>query len=172
MAEQFLSEIRLFSFTFPPKGWAFCNGQVLSIAQNSALFSLLGTTYGGNGTSNFMLPNLQGRAVTGWGQGNGLSPFALGQVGGQETSTVTLAAMPGHLHTVTPPVATTSSGPSPQGTVPGLTASVAHGSPTAGAYGAAFASAGAGSGAPVSVTDPYLTLSYCIALVGIFPSRS
>jgi microcystin-dependent protein len=172
MAEPFLSEIRLFSFTFPPKGWAFCNGQVLSIAQNTALFSLLGTTYGGNGTTNFMLPNLQGRAITGWGQGAGLSPLTLGQVGGQETSTVTLAAMPAHLHPVTPPVAATASMLSPNGTVPGLTASVAYGSPTTGAHGAGFATTAAGSGVPVSVADPHLTLNYCIALQGIFPSRS
>src|SRR5438270_12881900 len=101
-AERYLGEIRMFGFTFAPRGWALCNGQIMSISQNTALFSLLGTTYGGNGTTTFALPDLQGRVPihTGGisGQGPGLSLYALGEPIGEETETLTVAAMTAHTH--------------------------------------------------------------------------
>ena len=98
MADPFLGQISIFSFAFAPKGWAFCNGQILSIAQNTALFSLLGTTFGGNGQTTFALPNLQGRGPVGVGQGAGLSPYDLGQETGTETVALSPAQMPSHAH--------------------------------------------------------------------------
>src|SRR5271157_3036183 len=103
MAEPFLGEIEAFSFGFAPQGWALCAGQLLPINQNTALFSLLGTTYGGNGTTDFALPDLRGRIANGWGQGPGLAPYNLGQTGGEELHTLQLTEMQsgGHTHTVT-----------------------------------------------------------------------
>src|SRR5580658_7527465 len=100
MSEQYLGEIRMFGFTFAPSGWAFCNGQLLSISQNTALFSLLGTTYGGDGVSTFALPNLQSRVAIHFGQGSGLSPYVQGQTGGAENVTLTQNQMPQHTHPV------------------------------------------------------------------------
>src|SRR3954466_1553557 len=97
MAEPFLSEIRIMSFSFPPKGWALCNGQLLPINQNQALFSLLGTTYGGDGRVNFALPNLRGRSPVHFGQGTG-SSYTQGQVGGQESHSLLVSEMPAHAH--------------------------------------------------------------------------
>src|ERR1700734_405976 len=98
MANPFVAEIRIFPFNFQPKGWAFCNGQILPISQNTALFSLLGTTYGGDGKSNFALPNLQGRAPMFYQQGPGLSLYDLGQEGGSDTVTLLQAEIPSHPH--------------------------------------------------------------------------
>src|SRR5271166_5833783 len=100
MADPFLGEIRIFGGTFAPLGWAFCQGQLLPIAQNTALFSLLGTTYGGDGVSNFALPDLRGRVPMGMGQGPGLSPYVQGQMGGAESVTLTTQQMPPHSHSV------------------------------------------------------------------------
>src|SRR5438067_3998677 len=107
MASPFLSELRIVSFDFPPKGWAFCNGQLLPINQNQALFSLLGTTYGGNGVNNFALPDMRGRVPNHFGQGPGLSNYNLGQTGGSESVTLTVNQIPAHNHFV---VCNTSSG--------------------------------------------------------------
>jgi microcystin-dependent protein len=107
MANPFIGEIRMFGGNFAPRQWALCDGQLLSIAQYQALFSLLGTTYGGNGVSTFALPNLQGRLALGYGQGPGLSNYALGQTGGSETVTLTTSTMPGHNHSL---LATTNAG--------------------------------------------------------------
>src|SRR5271155_3610803 len=100
MAEAFLGEIRMFGFTFVPQGWAMCNGQLLPISQNTALFSLLGTTYGGDGVSTFALPNLQSRVPIHQGQGTSLSPYVPGQTGGAESVTLTLSQIPAHFHPV------------------------------------------------------------------------
>src|SRR5688572_9021750 len=100
MADPFVAEIRIFPFNFPPKGWAFCNGQLMPISQNTALFSLLGTFYGGDGKSTFALPDLQGSAPLHAGQGSGLSEYFLGQSGGSETTTLLVSEMPLHTHTV------------------------------------------------------------------------
>src|SRR6478672_10112699 len=99
MSEPFLAEIIMFAGNFAPRGWAFCQGQILSIAQNTALFSLLGTTYGGNGQTTFALPDLRGRVPVGTGQGPGLSNYDLGQVSGSESVTLTVSQMPAHNHT-------------------------------------------------------------------------
>src|SRR5438105_10342167 len=100
MSEPFLGQIMLFGGNFAPRGWAFCNGQIMSIAQNTALFSLLGTTYGGDGITTFALPDLRGRAPVGQGQGPGLSNITLGEASGTESITLTIANMPGHNHTL------------------------------------------------------------------------
>ena len=100
MANPFLAEIRIFPFNFPPKGWAFCNGQLLSISQNTALFSLLGTTYGGDGKTTFGLPNLQGAAPMHPGQWGGLSPRQLGEAGGAQAVTLSVSDLPGHTHQI------------------------------------------------------------------------
>src|SRR5438477_8882632 len=101
MSEPFLGEIRMFGFNFAPVGWAMCNGQLLPISQNTALFSLLGTQYGGNGQSNFALPDLRGRVAMGFGQGPGLSPRVQGETGGEEAVVLTAATMPAHTHGLT-----------------------------------------------------------------------
>ncbi|WP_223827584.1 phage tail protein [Hymenobacter armeniacus] len=175
----FVGEIIMLACNFAPRGYAFCNGQVLSIAQNTALFSILGTTYGGNGQTTFALPNLQGHTPIGQGNGPGLTPRVLGEQIGSETATVLVSQLPPHTH-----VAQVSNAPAtsstPAGTVPAeATASNASGEPvavqnraaTANATGAAGAVGGAGSGTPVSLQSPYLVLNYCIALQGTFPPR-
>jgi microcystin-dependent protein len=182
MAEPFLSEIRIMSFNFPPKGWAFCNGQLLPINQNQALFSLLGTTYGGNGQTNFALPNLQGRVPIHEG-----ATHLLGENGGTETHTLTLGQMPAHAHglqaTGNPGTASTPAGSALAQRVPASTPDqiFTHGfeSPD-NAYGPAQslvpmssqAVGSTGAAQPHSNLQPYLTLHFCIALQGIFPSRN
>ena len=187
MAEPFLAEIKLFAGNFAPRGWAFCSGQILSIAQNTALFSLLGTTYGGNGQTTFALPDLRGRAAIGVGQGPGLADYSLGQVGGTETQTLTVNQMPAHTHTLTPGSMAINavSGPgntqSPVDALPaseavGVTATYSNLAPDA--QMSANAITGdptiglTGGSQPTSILQPYLTLSYIIALQGIFPSRN
>src|SRR3954468_19309155 len=102
MADGYIAEIRMFGCNFAPKNWAECNGQILSISQNTALFSILGTTYGGNGQTTFALPNLQSRVPIHPGQGPGLSSYELGEVGGTETTTLQITQIPGHAHTISP----------------------------------------------------------------------
>lgn len=175
MSSPFIAEIRMFGFNFAPRGWAFCNGQLLPIAQNTALFSLLGTTYGGNGTTNFGLPNLQGRAPLHPGQAPGLSPYVLGQTGGSETVTLTQNGLPSHTHAMNGSIA-----PPPAG---GVTPDPTQGLGRAAggnAYGAAAnltamspqALSLQGGSQPHNNLMPYLTVNFCIALQGIFPSRN
>lgn len=169
MATPFIGQISIFGFNFAPRGWAFCNGQILSIAQNTALFSLLGTTYGGNGTTTFALPNLQSRVPVHFGQGSGLSAYVLGQQAGTETVTLTAGQMPQHNHALNA-FATTGTETVPANGVPANT----QGSVNATAN-TAFASAAvglAGSNQPHPNIPPYLALNFSIALEGIFPSRS
>jgi microcystin-dependent protein len=185
MSEAFMSEIKIVAFNFPPKGWAFCNGQLLPINQNQALFSLLGTTYGGNGQTTFALPNLQGRVPVGF---NG-SSILMGQVGGELTHTVTTAEMPSHTHALMADAATPGAsnsntpGPNPNAKVLGQSAG-SGGTPPA-PFGANMYSTG-GVAAPLHPTSiannggsqphaneqPYLCLNFCIALQGVFPSRN
>jgi len=174
MADQFVGEIRPFPYNFAPQGWALCNGQLLSISQNTALFSLIGTYYGGNGTSNFALPNLQGRIAVGQGQAPGLGPYTIGETSGTDTVTLPANQMPAHTHTLavsaTPGRIAT---PSPS-VVLGATG---RGSPdvySAGQSGtmSAVAQSSVGGSLPHNNMMPYLAISYCIALTGIFPSRS
>ena len=167
MATPFIAQIQMFSFNFPPRGWAQCNGQLLAIAQNQALFSLLGTTYGGNGTTNFALPNLQGRTPLHFGQGSGLSNRALGQVGGVETVTLQTTQIPSHTHTVSANTATPTLG-TPAGNL------WAQGNYSASGNSAMAAGDVSNTGGSQSHPNlsPYLTVNFCIALTGIFPSRN
>ena len=173
MADPFVAEIRIFPFNFAPQGWAWCDGQLLPLSQNTALFSLLGTTYGGNGKSNFALPDLQGRAPMHPGQGPGLSLHDLGEQGGSETVTLLESEIPAHTHTLrasTADLADTN--------VPSPSASFAQS-----AGGALYRTAGdtqlapealapAGGAQPHNNMQPYLTFYFCIALQGVFPPRS
>ena len=165
MAEPFLSEIRLMSFSFPPKGWALCNGDLYQINQNQALFALLGTRFGGNGQTNFALPNLQGRTPIHVGGGH-----ELGERGGAAAHTVSIAELPMHTHVVR---ASSLDGdvPIPTGTVLATAANAyaAAGSLTALPNGTVT---DVGGSQPHTNLQPYLTLSFCIALQGIFPSST
>ncbi len=178
MSDPFMSEIRMFSFNFPPKGWAACNGQLLPVTQNQALFSLVGITYGGNGTTNFALPNLQGRVPL--DQGNG---FSMGQSGGEVSHTLAVAEIPPHTHTL---MASAAVDPKPgTGVVPGpgvsLAEAVAATSPTTpvanfgtGTPSLPFAANAIGQtgGQPHPNQQPFTVLNFCMALQGLYPSRN
>lgn len=176
MADPFVAEIRIFPFNFAPTGWALCNGQLMPISQNTALFALLGTTYGGDGKSTFALPNMQGSAPMHPGQGQGLSLHDLGEIGGSQFVTLLESEMPAHAH--------------------GVGRARAEGGDSVNPGGAVWAQAGAGRGAaalyiagpatgkvnpfslgptggslPHNNMQPYLTLNFCIALQGVFPPR-
>ena len=182
MAEPFLGEIEAFAFNFAPRGWALCAGQVLPINQNTALFSLLGTTYGGNGTTTFQLPDLRGRVANAFGQGQGLGNYGLGQTGGQESHTLILNEMSsgGHSHAVTAKNNGTTGGTNIPSATVGLGAAYASGagSPVAvNIYSSAAPTIAMGSLAPTGGQPhenrmPFLGLNYCIALQGLFPSRN
>ena len=165
MSTPFLGEIKILSFSFPPKGWALCNGQLLPINQNQALFSLLGTTYGGNGQTTFALPNLQGRVPLHFG-----NQFVQGQIGGETAHTLNITEIPVHTHVVTASSNVADQG-SPQDNYLAVESS--------NAYSSAFDSTMApqaipsvGGNQPHNTMSPYLVLSFCIAIVGIFPSRN
>jgi microcystin-dependent protein len=167
MAEPFLGEIRIMSFSFAPKGWALCNGQVLPINQNQALFSLFGTLYGGNGQTTFALPNLQGRAPIHFGSG-----FVQGQSAGESSHTLTIAEMPAHPH-VAQGTTTGADQPAPTSNFLGA-ANNMYASPNAGSLTTLDPSSIStlGGNQPHENTQPYLTLSFCVALQGIFPSQN
>lgn len=165
MSEPFLSEIKMVSFNFPPKGWAFCNGQTMPINQNQALFSLLGTTYGGNGITTFALPNLQGKVPVHMGSG-----FALGQTGGEASHTLSIAEMPQHPH-VFQGTTNNADNPAVTGNLMATSANL---------YTAAnnlttldpSTVGNAGGSQPHENMQPYLAVSFCIALQGIFPTQN
>jgi microcystin-dependent protein len=180
--DPFVAEIRIFPFNFAPKGWAFCDGQLLPISQNTALFSLLGTTYGGDGKATFALPNLQGNVPMFYGQGPGLSLYDIGQTGGSSNVTLLATELPSHNHTV---MATTVQGTSndPNGNMLGegyfsnqtTSGNLAYYTPatspppvTMNANMIAFA----GNSFPHNNMMPYLTLNFCIALQGVYPPRT
>ncbi len=173
MSDQFVAEIRIFPFNFPPKGWAFCDGQLMPISQNTALFSLLGTTYGGDGKSTFALPNLQGRTPMQQGQGAGLQERVLGEMGGVDSVTLLTSEMPAHNHALRASVEPgDNTVPSPQmalGVSAGATAYVS-GTPNLQPMSTS-ALPPAGGSVPHTNMQPYLTMSFCIALQGIFPPR-
>lgn len=166
MAEPFLSEIRIMSFNFPPKGWAFCNGQTLPINQNQALFSLLGTTYGGNGQNNFALPDLRGRVPIHMGAG-----FILGQAGGETAHTLTMSEMPAHTHLAQGSGTAANTNTATNSTLLGIQNNVYNPPANLVAMSPTEISNAGGSQAHQNM-QPYLTLSFCIALQGIFPSRN
>lgn len=174
MSEPFLGQICSFGFQFAPKGWAFCAGQILPIAQNTALFSLLGTTYGGNGQTTFALPDLRGRVGNNQGQGPGLQNYSLGQVGGTETNTLTVSNLPSHNH----PVSCSGVDGNPNGTktpinnYPGYNDGSPSYSTNANGIMNPLMVGLTGSNIPVNNLSPYLTINFCIAMQGIFPSRN
>lgn len=176
MANAYIAEIRIFGCNFAPRGWLQCNGQLLSISQNTALFSILGTTFGGNGTSNFGLPNFQGAAAVGMGQGPGLSNYVEGETGGSSSVTLLLTQLPQHNHSA---VADNGSGTT--------------GNPTGATWAAASADrdevwydnaagglvtmnplvlSNTGGGLPHNNLMPYLGSNFCIAVQGVFPTRN
>lgn len=171
MADPFVAEIRIFPFNFAPKGWAWCDGQLLPLSQNTALFSLLGTTYGGDGKSNFALPDLQGRAPMHPGQGPGLSLHDLGETGGSETVSLLESEIPAHSHTLRASLLPADS-PNPAGA---LTAAPSSDNLYAAASSlvsmAPEALSPAGGDQPHNNLQPYLTFYFCIALQGVFPPR-
>jgi len=186
MAEPFLGQVEIFAFNFPPKGWTTCSGQQLSIQQNTALFSLLGTTYGGNGQTTFGLPDLRGRVSIGWGQGPGLSNYDLGQITGAESHTLITTEMAAHNHllNVNTSTAATSNVDVPSTSVVlGQTAGKQSG--VANPFALNLYASGApsvtldphsigmsGGSQPHNNLMPYLAINFCISLVGIFPSRN
>lgn len=187
MSEPFLGEVKLFGGNFPPKGWALCQGQLLPISQNTALFSILGTTYGGNGQTTFGLPDLQGRVAIGQGTGPGLQTYDLGQKSGTETVTLLVTQIPPHTHAATVGTLTinatnaAANKQSPGGAIPaaeaaGVTATYSNaasdGTMAAGALTGGPAVAVTGGGQPASIMQPYLALTYIICMSGIFPSRN
>jgi len=175
MAEQFLAEIRIFAGNFAPRGWALCNGQILSISQNTALFSLLGTTYGGNGTSNFALPNLQGCVPMHQGTGAGLTPRVLGETGGTQTVTLLSNEVPVHVHTF-------NCGSGSKGDNNTVAGQVLADEKTGTIQTYATASDGTTmspqmiaatpASQPHENMQPYQCLNFIIALQGIYPARS
>jgi microcystin-dependent protein len=180
MSSPFIGEIRMFGCNFNPRGWNFCNGQLISIAQNTALFSLLGTQYGGNGTTTFGLPNLQGRTPFNQGQGPGLTSRVIGESGGVENVTLLQTEMPAHTHAAT----TAASAPcknsvgnsdTPAGCFPAASPAEVFSATSNGSMGAMTVTpnlAASGGGQPHSNLPPYLCLNFCIAVQGIFPSRN
>ncbi len=169
----FLGMIILFCGNFAPAGFALCNGQLLAISQYSALFSLLGTTYGGNGTTTFGLPNFQGRVPIHPGNGPGLSPYFLGQIGGYETNTLTTSNLPPHSHGLLGD--STGSGkefPGPNHVIGVSTTDKMYSANAPNTTMSPRSIGNTGQGIPVNNLQPYLTVNYCIALVGIFPSRN
>jgi microcystin-dependent protein len=182
MSEPFLGEVRIFGGNFAPRGWAFCNGQLLSIAQNTALFSLLGTTYGGDGQTTFALPNLQGRFPMHWGNGAGLTPRTQGEMSGTENVTMLQTQMPAHTHTLT--IGANTSDGNTEGPAGAVWARAVDGSgnpvsayasglqPPTNTTMAPQSVSPAGGSQPLPVMNPFLCISFIIALEGIYPSRS
>jgi microcystin-dependent protein len=177
--EPFLGQITLFPFNFAPKGWAFCQGQIMPIQQNTALFSLLGTFYGGDGRTNFALPDLRGRVPVAQGQGPGLSIYDLGSMQGVEAVTLNASQVPPHSHPF-PAFAVQATTNAPNGGLPAQGHGSGRGAFAVNIYAppqtavplASGQVAAAGGGHAHNNLQPYLTLNWCIALQGIFPSRS
>ena len=180
--EPFIGEIKIFGFDFAPRSYATCQGQILSIAQNTALFSLLGTTYGGNGQTTFALPDLRGRMPIGQGTGPGLPSYTMGELSGSTTATLLTSNMPIHNHDATGinvriPVTSTSEDSSATNNYIGNAVSDTFGpnaSPTnsLGSPVVSGTTAPAGGSQPFSLLNPYLAINYSIALQGIYPSRN
>lgn len=177
----YIGSVCIFGFNYAPYGWTFCRGQVLSIASNTALFSLLGTYYGGNGTSTFGLPNLQGRAAL--DDGTGFSTYSMGSAGGARTATILASNMPLHTHNLSlsinanPGGRSGASSSSPVGNFPAPSVGVVNdysSTPTGGSFmqPATVSLGSVGSGVPLSIENPYLVMNYCICQFGIFPTRN
>jgi microcystin-dependent protein len=188
MAEPFLGQIMIFAGNYAPNGWAMCQGQTMSISQYTALFSLLGTMYGGNGSQTFQLPNLQGRVPLGMGSGAGLPSYVQGQVGGAASVTLLSSNLPIHTHTFAPSISNLPGDQNdPTGAIPAIsnyggnptarppvpgTPTPSYTKTTSTGAGLTQQTSPSGGNAPVSIESPYIAMNYIIALVGIFPSRS
>ncbi|MBI1937863.1 MAG: phage tail protein [Ignavibacteriales bacterium] len=183
--EGYIAEIRMFAGNFEPRNWAYCAGQILSISQNTALFSLLGTTYGGNGQTNFALPDLRGRVPVGTGAGPGLSDISLGEKSGSLTNTLTVANLPPHVHTAIASVYPSASAGGrgvtavntpvnnfPIATNDGNNIYATSSNAQMGQSTVAVNIGVTGSGVPLDNIQPYLGMNYIICLYGIYPSRS
>ena len=173
----YIGEIFIVGFTFPPRGFSLCNGQIISIAQNTALFSLLGTTFGGNGQTTFALPDLRGRAALGMGQGPGLSPYQLGQNGGSENVTLNIQQMAAHSHGVNSnngdgalntPVNNYFAGPGADRDLVLYNAATTGATPAMNAQAAGLT----GGSTPHNNMQPYQVVNFCIAMQGIYPARN
>lgn len=170
--DPFLGQIQAFGFSFPPQGWAFCDGQLISIAQNTALFALLGTTYGGNGQTTFALPDLRGRSMVHAGQGPGLSPIVQGQSGGVENVSILIGNMPAHNHSVTVSVNTaTGEDAVPTNKIASSTNAFSE-DVTPSSFLGGVNQQTVGGSQPLSIRNPYLGVYHSIAMQGIFPSRN
>jgi microcystin-dependent protein len=178
MTNAFIGEIRIFGFTFAPRNWLFCDGQLLSIAQNTALFSIIGTYYGGNGQTTFAVPNFQGRSGVQQGTGPGLSTYDLGEMSGSETVTLTLGQIPIHAHVINTQAASTAT---QSAKLPTSNAYLGNSfpdalfndqtpSPTTSFSPSAIGPAG--QSLPHENMQPYLVLNYCMCQYGVFPSRN
>jgi microcystin-dependent protein len=171
--DPFVAEIRIFPFDFAPKGWAFCDGQIMSLSQNTALFSLLGTTYGGDGKSNFALPDMQGNAPMHPEQGPGLSLHDLGEVGGSDTVVLQESEIPSHSHTWSAANSDgTDQSPANEFMAGGIGGISTYAAPASLTALSDNALAPAGGDLPHNNLQPYLTLNFCIALQGVFPPRT
>jgi len=171
MSEPFLAEIRIVGFNFAPRGWAFCDGQILPINQNQSLYSLLGTTYGGDGRTSFALPDLRGRAPIHTGQSNGGASRLLGSRGGEETHALSVDEIPQHAHAVQ---ASTSDGntPIPENNILAASRSRVYTSPDGTEALRSESIANVGGGQAHNNMQPYIAVNFCIALQGLFPSRN
>jgi microcystin-dependent protein len=183
MSQPYIGEIRCFGFNFAPSNWAFCNGQLMNISDNEALYTVIGTTYGGDGVNTFGMPNLQGRVPMHWGNGAGGFNTAYGQVQGSTTVTLTTAQMPAHAHTIMTAVVAPGGAPERTATPANPTHSTYIGTsdpdglyksppPTLDATFAPAAIGGAGGSQPHENMQPYLALNFCICLYGIYPSQN
>jgi len=182
--DPYLATVTIFGGNFAPRGWMFCNGQSISIAENTALYSLLGTTYGGDGQVAFNLPDFRGRIAIHTGQGQGLSNYTLGQVGGNENATMTSMQVPAHTHVqlsfaASIPTSSSSTGnlATPAGNVPAVTTGFNLYSDSADGFGLGPSSSNgttvpAGSSFPIPIISPILAMNYVICTEGIFPSRN
>jgi microcystin-dependent protein len=172
MSDPFVAEIRMFGFNFAPKGWAACNGQLLPISQNTALFSLLGTNFGGDGKVTFGLPNLGDRFALGVGQGPGLTTRDVGEVGGSSSVSLIGTEMPAHSHALLAGASAQTDSPAGAALAPPAAGALAYRIPGSQVAMAADSTGAAGSGQPHENMPPYLAVNFCIAMQGIFPPRS
>lgn len=168
--EGYIAQIMFMALNFTPRNWAACDGRIVSIATNTALFALLGTTYGGNGVSTFALPDLRGRVPVGQGIGPGLSPYTLGQTGGAETVTLTLGQMPAHTHALNASTGTPVTADPTNATLPTGSSRIYANAPASVAMGISIGATGGNQ--PHENMQPYLVLNPVICMFGIFPSRS
>ncbi|MGR8935954.1 MAG: phage tail protein [Gammaproteobacteria bacterium] len=172
MSEPFLAEIRMVGFNFAPRGWAFCDGQILPINQNQSLYSLLGTTYGGDGRTSFALPDLRGRTPIHMGRSNGGEYHSLGQKSGEETHTLSVNEMPRHTHVLNATDTVAAQSDDPTNNLIAASSQTAYGAVSIPAGMASGSVANTGGGQAHDNMQPYLAVNFCIALQGLFPSRN